>query len=59
MKHRFRNIYRVRESEEKFVAPKNLLMSSGKIFSAGKMFLDSTFFLLENNATGFPVLIGS
>ena len=30
IKKGFRNFYRVRESEERFVAPKNLLMSQGK-----------------------------
>ena len=59
IKKRFRNIYRVRESEERFIAPKNLFMSGREILSIGERLLIQTFFLLENNATSFPVLIGS
>ena len=39
VKKRFRNICRVRESDERFIAPKNLLMSQGKILSIGKCVL--------------------
>ena len=36
IKKRFRNIGWVRESDKKYIAPKNLLMSYRKIFSFGK-----------------------
>ena len=40
IKKRVRSVYRIRESKERFVAPKNLLMTSqGKIFSIGKRFM--------------------
>ena len=39
IKKRFRNICRVGESEERFITPKNLLMSQGKILFIEKRFL--------------------
>ena len=35
IKKRFRNICRVRESENRFITPRKLLMSSGKLLSIG------------------------
>ena len=39
IKKRLRNICRVRESDERFITPKILLMSSGKFVSIGKCVL--------------------
>ena len=57
IKKRFRNICGDRESDERFITPKNLLMSEEKSPLSEKASRFNQFWL-ENNATCLPVLIG-
>ena len=58
IKKRLRRVHRIREPKERFTGLKNLLMSKGRRTSIGNRFLIQHI-LLENNATSFPVPVGS